>query len=203
MGKLNESIFQYLNTTYGDDEAANDNIRAAQKDRENIRKRTKKDFSDKEKEMSDFVKLTNRRETKPMKNTNLKKLHLSESIFEDTSKDFYYKKKRKPVAEIIQDELTDGEKGYLKNGDSWSPTNAPHMGMETQQVGLNANFDIEVYTNDEQRAKDIVKVGEKYGKRVKYDKLHSPYSDRNHKVTIYLDDGDWDVPYFDDDVTHR
>ena len=205
MNKLNESVFQYLDshTETGVEDDATDANKSALSDVDKIRKQLKKDFSAKKKEMSDFEKTTNRREQKPMKNSELKKLHLSEEMFVEGVGDFYYRPKREPLAGVIEAELTGGEKGYKKTATGWSPTVAPSLLLDQSTVGISYDGNFELYLDSEELAHKVIAVGEKYNRRTKYEKLNSPYSNKNHKVTIYLEEDDWDIPYYDPNVNIR
>ena len=119
------------------------------------------------------------------------------------STDYIYKAKRDPLADIIQDELTGGETVYRMGDDGKiRPTFAPSLNLNYEDTGASSDENgdyIIAWVADESLVKQVEDIGHKYGKEVKtgYDKN---VSNTPHWVKIYIDDEDWDEPYFDPNV---
>lgn len=124
---------------------------------------------------------------------------------QEFSTDFYYKTTRDPLAEIIQDELTCGEVVYRESNGKLNPTWTPSLNLNYEDIGAstddNGDYIIANIAN-EATVKQVEAIGSKYNREVKsgYDKY---VSDTPYWVKIYLEDGDWDEPYFDPNVKTR
>ena len=219
MLKLDESLFQFINAS--DDQSSEiqevDSPANAQahNSRKDIKKELKKQLKDHEKNKEAFVKINHEREPKnSMKTKDVKKLHLSESLFEATAvlerpKEIYYRPKRGPLADIIQDELTRGEDVYSKSASGkWVPTFAPSLNLPEEHVGVmyddSDNVFIEVKVGDPKTAEMVAAIGEKYGKPVN---ISGPikYADPNKQyiIRIEVNEEDFDGNYVDPNVLVR
>ena len=113
-----------------------------------------------------------------------------------------YKKKREPLADIIQQELTDGEWGYVESPDGRiTPTNMPSANYLPDHVGIAWDKEdrcaICVWGSSEAELQAAVDIAKKYGKEYKlgFDKYVA--GDKKHYIYIYVDeDKDFDEPYF-------
>lgn len=113
-----------------------------------------------------------------------------------------YKKKREPLADIIQQELTDGEWGYVESPDGRiTPTNMPSANYLPDHVGIAWDKEdrcaICVWGASEAELQAAVDIAKKYGKEYKlgFDKYVA--GDKKHYIYIYVDeDKDFDEPYF-------
>lgn len=122
---------------------------------------------------------------------------------QEFSTDYIYRAKRDPLADIIQDELTRGETVYRMGDDGKiRPTWAPSLNLNYEDTGASSDENgdyIIAWVADEGLVKQVEAIGHKYGKEVKtgYDKNvgATPYW-----VKIYINDEDWDEPYFDPNV---
>lgn len=116
----------------------------------------------------------------------------------------YYKKKRQPLADIIQRELTSGEVVYKVDATGKrSPTHAPSLNLDDEDIGITYIGDgtaIEVNVPSEDEIIEVENIAKKYGKKTDF--KYNPYvaGDKKYSVYIYLDDKDWDEPYFDPDA---
>ena len=219
MLKLDESLFQFINAS--DDQSSEiqevDSPANAQahNSRKDIKKELKKQLKDHEKNKEAFVKINHERKPKnSMKTKDVKKLHLSESLFEATAvlerpKEIYYRPKRGPLADIIQDELTRGEDVYSKSASGkWVPTFAPSLNLPEEHVGVmyddSDNVFIEVKVGDPKTAEMVAAIGEKYGKPVN---ISGPikYADPNKQyiIRIEVNEEDFDGNYVDPNVLVR
>lgn len=219
MLKLDESLFQFITASEDQsseiqevDSPAN---AEAHNSRNDIKKDLKKQLKDHEKNKEAFVKINHEREPKnSMKTKEMKKLHLSESLFEATAvlerpKEIYYRPKRGALADIIQDELTRGEDVYSKSASGkWVPTFAPSLNLPEEHVGVmyddSGNVYIEAKVGDPDTAAKVAEIGEKYGKKstisgpVKY---ASP--DKAYIIRIEISEADFDGNYVDPNVLVR
>ena len=220
MLKLDESLFQFINAS---EDQSNDVQEVdspanaeAQNSRKDIKKDLKKQLKDHEKNKEAFIKINHEREPKSMKTKEMKKLHLSESLFEATAtlerpktKELYYRPKRGPLADIIQDELTRGEDVYSKSAaGKWVPTFAPSLNLPEEHVGVlyddSDNIFIEVKVGDPDAAAKVADIGEKYGKRVSVSgpvKYAAP--EKAYIIRIEVSEDDFDGNYVDPNVLVR
>lgn len=219
MLKLDESLFQFITASEDQsseiqevDSPANAEAHNSRKD---IKKDLKKQLKDHEKNKEAFVKINHEREPKSMKTKEMKKLHLSESLFETAvldrpaTRELFYKAKRGPLADIIQDELTTGEVVYSKSDKgSWNPTFTPSLNLPEEHVGVmyddSGNVFIEVKVGDPGTVDAVKAIGEKYGKPVTVSgpvKYAAP--DKQYIIRIEVDEEDFDGNYVDPDVPVR
>lgn len=218
MLKLDESLFQFIEAS--DDQSSeiqevdSPANAEAHNSRNDIKKELKKQLNDHEKNKEAFVKINHEREPKSMKTKDMKKLHLSESLFEATAvlenpKELYYRPKRGPLADIIQDELTRGEDVYSKSASGkWVPTFAPSLNLPEENVGVfyddSGNVCIEAKVGDIATATKVEAIADKYNKRVI---VIGPISwaepNKQYNVRIYVDEADFDGNYFDPNVLVR
>ena len=219
MYRLEESLFQFI--TASEDKSSDVQSVASPADtyahnsRNDLKDKLKKDLKDHEKNKEAFIKINHEREPKiSMKTNEMKKMHLSENLFEATAtlerpKQLYYKSKRGPLSDIIQDELTSGEVVYSKSeSGSWIPTFAPSMNLPEEHVGMmyddSGNICIETKVGDHTTASEIENIGHKYNKKVT---TSGPISwaekDKQYIVRIYLDEEDFDGNYVDPEVPVR
>ena len=219
MLKLDESLFQFIEASDDQssevqevDSPANAEAHNSRKD---LKKDLKKQLKDHEKNKEAFVKINHEREPKnSMKHKDMKKLHLSESLFEATAvlerpKEIYYRPKRGPLADIIQDELTRGEDVYSKSASGkWVPTFAPSLNLPEEHVGVlyddSDKIFIEVKAGDPETANKVAEIGEKYGKRTTINgpiKYAAP--DKAYIIRIEVSEQDFDGNYIDPNVLVR
>lgn len=183
----------------------------AYKDAIETHKKNKKDFKDKfkgqEKEIEDFVKGNHNTDFKPKQMKELHKMHLSESLFDEETTEtvsntdrIFYRNKRKPLADIIQLELTDGERVYkLNDQGSYVATKAPALNMDGENIGANSDINgdyIIARVATEAECAAVENIARKYNREFKsgFDKF---ISGNKYYTKIYLKDEDWDVPYVD------
>lgn len=113
-----------------------------------------------------------------------------------------YKKKREPLADIIQQELTDGEWGYVESPDGRiTPTNMPSANYLPDNVGVawdkNDKCVIRVWGADEAELQPAVDIAKKYGKEYTIAVDKYAQGDKKTYIHIYIDeDKDFDEPYF-------
>lgn len=220
MLKLDESLFQFI--TASDDQSSeiqevdSPANAEAHNSRNDIKKDLKKQLKDHEKNKEAFIKINHEREPKSMKTKEMKKMHLSESLFEATAvldrpetRQLFYKAKRGPLADIIQDELTTGEVVYSQSSTGgWNPTFTPSLNLPEEHVGVlyddSGNVCIEAKVGDEGTAAKVSEIGNKYGKRVTQSgPIEWADPDKKYIVRIYLDEADFDGNYVDPNVPVR
>lgn len=125
------------------------------------------------------------------------------------TKELFYKAKRGPLADIIQDELTTGEVVYSRSSSGgWNPTFTPSLNLPEEHVGVmyddSGNVFIEAKAGDPETASKIKAVGEKYNKSVTISgpvKYADP--DKQYIIRIEVDEGDFDGNYVDPNVPVR
>lgn len=128
---------------------------------------------------------------------------VQEELVEDKEPDFYYHKKREPLFDIIQLELTDGERVYKVSNGKYIPTKAPSLNLDIKDVSYstdNKGDYLGAWVPDEATQDKVVEMAKKYHRDYKkgYDKY---VADKNkYYVRIYLKDTDYDEPYYDPDV---
>ena len=128
---------------------------------------------------------------------------VQEKLVEDKEPDFYYHKKRAPLFDIIQLELTDGERVYKVSNGKYIPTKAPSLNLDIRDVSYstdNKGDYLGAWVPDEATQDKVVEMAKKYHRDYKkgYDKY---VADKNkYYVRIYLKDTDYDEPYYDPDV---
>jgi hypothetical protein len=114
-----------------------------------------------------------------------------------------YKRKRQPLADIIQDELTSGEWVYKYNGKALNPTPAPSLNIDPEEIGVDSDNKgdfVIAWVETEDDTKEVEDVAKKYGKEFisGYDRY---VRGKNKFFTkIYLNEEEWDEPYFDPNV---
>ena len=118
----------------------------------------------------------------------------------------YYKTKRQPLADIIMRELTSGEVVY-KMGDSGklNATHAPGLNLDEEDIGAkddeNGYYIIAwVATEDETKAVEAIANRFKRPFKTGYSKYAG---EKPYFTKIYIEEKDWDEPYFDPDVPLR
>lgn len=128
---------------------------------------------------------------------------VQKGLVEDKEPDFYYHKKREPLFDIIQLELTDGERVYKVSNGKYIPTKAPSLNLDIKDVSYstdNKGDYLGAWVPDEATQDKVVEIAKKYHRDYKkgYDKY---VADKNkYYVRIYLKDTDYDEPYYDPDV---
>ena len=169
-----------------------------------------KRFKEQQKQTDDFVKDNHKTERKVKGTKEMKKMKLSESLFEDAvekpERNLFYKSTREPLADIIQQELTSGEVVYNLNKDGkYIMTWAPSLNLDEYDIGVNGDAKgdyIIAYVSSEDICKQVEAVASKYNR--KSESGIDKYSSGNKYFTkIYLNDEDWDEPYFDPNVQIR
>ena len=219
MLKLDESLFQFIEASDDQSNEIQEVDSPANANAHNSRKDVKKDLKDRlkdhEKNKEAFIKINHEREPKnSMKTKEMKKLHLSESLFEATAvlerpKEIYYRPKRGALADIIQDELTRGEDVYSKSASGkWVPTFAPSLNLPEEHVGVmyddSGKVFIEVKAGDPKTAEEVAAIGDKYNKPVTVSgpvKYAAP--DKQYIIRIEIDEADFDGNYVDPNVLVR
>lgn len=243
--------------------AMNPDYKQSVRDGNEIPKVLKDRFKDKEKEAEEFKKETQKTENKPKGTKEMKKMKLSESLFEDVHKEkyivikkdgsyagapceseeearelsnqhegstiftispvdkgqkineasavlerpsFYYKKKREPLPDIIQKDLTSGEIVYKESpSGKLIPTHAPSLNLDEREVGSGVDDHgtyVIAWVPEETDTREVEEIAMKYGKEFKSGK--DKYVIGNKYFTkIYVNDADWDKPYFDPDAPVR
>lgn len=229
MSKLNEDLLAQVARGADNEEemevgaVAPPDYVSAVEDRKKIRKELPGRFKDQEKATKAFVDDNHKREPKRKPLGELKKLKLSESLFEDVhiseatavaekpkSGVIYYKdaKHRDPLADVIQRELTDGEVVYKfsdKKG-RFQATHAPSLNIDAMDVSVDYDEDrddqpyILVRLADKALLDEVATVGKKYGKEVTTGTERFMRGDKKLFAKIYLDDADFDGHYFDPNV---
>lgn len=133
---------------------------------------------------------------------------VQEEALEEATNTIYYRSERESLADIIMAELTSGEDIYLLNDkNKFIPSTAPSLNLDAEEAvgwGYDSKGDfIQAYTPDEETAAQVEAIASKYGKEAvtKYDKYVSGAS--KYITKIYLNDVDWDEPYFDPNVQIR
>lgn len=126
-----------------------------------------------------------------------------EILQEDASEEMFYKKKRKPLADIIMDELTWGETVFKpgKNG-RFNPTYGPSLNLDESNIGANSDENGEyiiAWVPDEATVKAVEDIANKYNRESKSGSTNHVKGNKLF-VKIYLNDEDWDEPYFDPNV---
>lgn len=137
---------------------------------------------------------------------------LDEDVEEDvideaiaTTDDIIYRNKRKPLVDIIQDELTWGEEVYKLNAKGkLIPTFAPSLNLDENEVGIDIDDKGEFIRAwlDEKDLPKAIEIAKKYNKEYKtgFDKY---VKGNNNYIKIYITEEDWDQPYFDPNVKTR
>ena len=175
-------------------------------------------FKEQEKNKEDFIKSNEKTELKVKGTPQMKKMKLSESLFEDyieeatvietpIEDEFYYSRKREPLADIIMSELTIGEYPVYKLSASgkFNPTNGPCLNIDSENVGANVDDRgefISARVDSEDQLIDIEKIAKKYNKE--FASEFDTYAVGPKYVgKIYIDYQDWDEPYFDPNAKIR
>lgn len=132
---------------------------------------------------------------------------LDEGVAQKPARNLFYKSTREPLADIIQQELTSGEVVYNLNKDGkYIMTWAPSLNLDEYDIGVNGDAKgdyIIAYVPSEDMCTQIEAVASKYGKEFEsgFDKYAA--SDKKYFTKIYVDEADWDEPYFDPNVQIR
>lgn len=137
---------------------------------------------------------------------------LDEDVEEDvideavaTMDDIVYRTKRNCLADIIQDELTNGEEVYKLNAKgTLIPTWAPSLNLDEYEVGVDVDDKGEFIRAwmDEADLPKAIEIAEKYNKEYKTG-VDTHVRGRNNYIKIYITEEDWDQPYFDPNVKTR
>lgn len=122
-----------------------------------------------------------------------------EELNEESAEDapiFKPKKKRDPLADIIQDELTIGEYGYrkTKNG-TYVPANGPSVGLDVYDIGVDSDdkgYFIVANVANEDKVNKVIEVANKYSRDYVKEKGDSK---RPYRIKIYMKEEDFDQPY--------
>lgn len=125
--------------------------------------------------------------------------HECKELKEESTEDapiFKPKKKRDPLADIIQDELTIGEYGYrrTKNG-TYVPANGPSVGIDVYDIGVDSDdkgYFIVANVADEDKANKVIEIANKYSRDYVKEKGDSK---RPYRIKIYMKEEDFDQPY--------
>ena len=118
----------------------------------------------------------------------------------------YYKTKRQPLADIIMRELTSGEVVY-KMGDSGklNATHAPGLNLDEEDIGAKDDengYYIIAWVATEGETKAVEAIANKFKRPFKTG--YSKYAgEKPYFTKIYIEEKDWDEPYFDPDVPLR
>lgn len=118
----------------------------------------------------------------------------------------YYKTKRQPLADIIMRELTSGEVVY-KMGDSGklNATHAPGLNLDEEDIGAKDDengYYIIAWVATEDETKSVEAIANKFKRPFKTG--YSKYAgEKPYFTKIYIEEKDWDEPYFDPDVPLR
>lgn len=166
------------------------------KNKKNIKDRFKDQIKDTKKFLKDM-------DVKPIKGI------LDENLFEAaveveeestlTPGDIYYPKTRDPLADIIQAELSDGEYAYkVSKSGNLSPANVNGIGIDYNDIGVDSDsngYFVKAYVTED-KTDDAVNIAKKYGKD--YELGEDKFVSGNGKyIKIYVDEEDFDKPYFD------
>lgn len=122
---------------------------------------------------------------------------------------FYYKKKRQPLADIILRDLTSGEVVYKESQPGkFIATHAPSLNLDEDNGDIGAGRDsngeyIIAWVKTENDLDDVKEIADRYGKEFKsgFDKYVA--GDSKYFGKIYIDETEWDEPYFDPNVPIR
>lgn len=213
MNILNEALMKTVSQDLADDKltpVVDPTYADAVKTGKQIETDLAKRFKDQEKAKDEFVKDNHKTERKVKGTKEMKKMKLSESLFEDVvekpERNLFYKSTREPLADIIQQELTSGEVVYNLNKDGkYIMTWAPSLNLDEYDIGVNGDAKgdyIIAYLPSEDMCAQVEAVATKYGKE--FESGMDRYASGNKFFTkIYVDDIDWDEPYFDPNVQIR
>lgn len=124
----------------------------------------------------------------------------------DVSDNTYYKSKRQPLADIIMRDLTSGEVVYTLNDDGkYVATHAPSLNLDEYDIGANADENGEyiiAWLPTEEMTKTVENLAKRYNRDYKSGSKEHVKGNKFF-TKIYLDDEDWDKPYFDPNVKVR
>ena len=123
------------------------------------------------------------------------------------TQNYYYKKTRGSVVDVICDELTFGEEVYILNNSTgkYVPTTAPSLGISEYNVSTDwdgQNF-ILVQVEDEETQKKVVELADRFGKKCLTKHTNYGDLDKRFQVKILIDEEDFDITYFDPNVLVR
>ena len=162
---------------------------------------------------------------KEHKTAELKKMYLSESLFTEweeelledlqpveeakrkTDAEYFYKQKRDTLFDIINDELTEGELGYVFNGKNYTQTKLPAANYDVLDCGIifpepgapdyvdEETCHIKVRARKEEELQPAIDIAEKYDR--KWSIADEKYTQTSKKkiLTIYMEKGDCVNPY--------
>lgn len=133
---------------------------------------------------------------------------VKEESLQEAKDNIYYRSERDCLADIIFAELTSGEDIYLlTDKNKFIPSTAPSLNLDAEEA-VGWDYDskgdfIKAYTSSEEQAAEVEAIGAKYGKETvtKFDKYIS--GPAKYLTKIYVNDQDWDEPYFNPDVQIR
>ena len=178
------------------------------KSHKKVKKELDNRFKDQEKGKEAFIKMNHNQNVKPKGTKDMKKMKLSESIFDDavaamsrpSTGTLYYKThKRGCLADVIQDELTCGEEVYKRGSNGKAiPTVAPSLNLEEWDIGVSSDENGEYIianVSDEATQRDVEEIAMKYGKSYKSGKNSYVADDKVFYTKIYIDDEDWVAPF--------
>lgn len=127
---------------------------------------------------------------------------LEEGSFQkNEGNEYFAKKNRGPLADVIQMTLSDGEWGYVKSPDGTiTPTLLPHLSLSMAQIGIDWDKDDRMYitapVTDVVSEEDIINVANRFHKEYKVETSHKG----KKYVHIYVnEDEDFDGNYIGDD----
>lgn len=214
MNTLNEHLFSKAYET-ADDAEVTTAVDPTYADATKTRGKTKKALDDKFKEQDkaadDFVKANHKTENKPKGTKEMKKMKLSESLFESTvgeeDDNLYYYTKRESVADVIMMTLTSGEPAYrMSASGKLVPTTAPSLNIDEYDVGPNEDGDgrqcIVANVSDEGTQAKVEELAKRFGKDF-VSGSHSSGWKKPFYTKIYIDESDWDTPYVDPNAKTR
>lgn len=126
------------------------------------------------------------------------------ATLEEAVGDIYYKKTREPLADIIMLDLTSGEVVYKENeSGKLIPTHNESVNLDAEDIGANDDDKGEYiigWSANEDDIKKMEAIAKKYGKEFKSGKDEKVSGDKKFFTKIYINEEDWDEPYFDPDV---
>lgn len=121
--------------------------------------------------------------------------------------EFYYSKRRQPLADIIMSELTLGEYPVYKKSASgkFNPTNGPCLNIDDYDIGINDDSKgdyILARVDSADKLRDIESVANKYDRE--FDSEFDRWArGKKYIGKIYVSEQDWEEPYFDPNVKIR
>ena len=182
----------------------------------NLKDNLEDSFKEQTKETEKFVKENDKRDVKVKGTKEMKKLKLSESLFEavavdeeedieseiDPEEDIYYKKKRAPLADIIMCELSVGEVVYVLRDGKYRPQHKKGLGINSDDIGVGSDSKgdyILARVGSEEEVESVKALANSFGREC-VDGFDKYYPGTKYFVKIYIAEEDWDKPYFDPTV---